>query len=206
MKTLFVSLVLLVLLSLTIPSTIGALGPDEGALTTWANIKANGSAKLAPPVGSYTKLVVPFYPQVPPGDWGNTMNCGQASVLICVGYAKRVCYPYPGPLITKENEWLAKTYKDSRYLDPNGYYTGGSRISYLEALARDYWGFKNSKATTNSCSSIDVLYSELKADRPVVVEVMTGMASKKTDGVDYHFMVLVGIKIGADDANSYVWV
>lgn len=141
------------------------------------------------------------------------MNCGQASVLTCVGYAKRVCYPYPGPLITKENEWLAKNTnaKDGpKYLNPNGYVTGGSRISYLEDLARNYWGFKNSVAIKgNSCGTIDALCNELMAGRPVVVEVITNMAPAPSPPPNkqlYHFMVLVGMRISANDADSCVWV
>jgi len=198
----------------------GRVVANRSVSTTWGNIKTgtgvnSDSAKLAPPVGSYTKLVVPFYPQVsldsPPGDWKLSMNCGQASVLTCVGYAKRVYYPYPAPIIVKENEWLAKntnTKDGPKYLNKYGYFTGGGRISYLEDLARNYWGFKNSVAIKgNSCGTIDALYNELTAGRPVIVEVITNMAPAAVEGGDtYHFMVLVGMRIRANNVCSDVWV
>jgi len=204
-----VALVFLAFLTM-FPLTVGALA-NGSASTTWGNIKIGADfAKLAPPLNFYTRLVVPFFPQVSPDspitDWKLSMNCGQASVLNCVGYLKRVCYPYPAIVIADENKWLAKTYNEPRYLNKYGYFTGGDKIVRLEGLARNYWGLKNSVATTNYCASIDALYNELKVGRPVVVEVMTNMVSAPDDNNTYHFMVLVGLSIGTNDTNSYVWV
>ncbi len=123
------------------------------------------------------------------------MNCGQASVLNCVGYLKRACFP--SSVITEENKWLAKTYDEPRYLNTYGYYTGGDKVYRLEALSHDYWGYKNSVAV---CSTVDALYNELKTGRPVVVEVMTNMATTTIGDDIPHFMALVGM-----DSN-YVWV
>lgn len=210
-RKIFSYLVVLVFLTfLTMfPLTIGILSSDGSTSTTWGNIKTGNdsvtSVKFAPPIGSCVKLNVPHMPQVPPGtDWNSSMNCGQTSVLMCVGYLKQMSFP--SSAITDENKWLAKTYNDLKYLNVYGYFTGGNRISYLENLARNYWGYKKSMATTNFCVGTDELYLELRANHPVVVEVINDMFSAPTSSKKYHFMVLVGMSIGTTDANSYVWV
>lgn len=171
-----------------------ALSPTGKNTITWAGIKTGKtfavSAKLAPAQFPKVKLNVYFIPQVPPGDWPNTKNCGQASVLNCVGYLKRACFP--SSAITDENKWLANATGDKRYLDPNGWETSTSQLSNL---AKSFWGYKSSIATT---STTDGLYNELKADRPVVVAVRIIMSSDPK--VKGHFMALVGM-----DSN-YVWV
>lgn len=192
----------------TFPLTVGTFGSDS-ASTTWGNIKtgndSTASAKLAPPVGSCVKLDVIHMPQVPPGtDWNSSKNCGQTSVLMCVDYLKRMCFA--SSAITAENKWLACATGDKRYLDVYGYFTGGTRIGLLGDLARNYWGYKNSVATTNFCVGIDGLYNELKAGRPIVVEVINNMYPAPISASTYHFMVLTGMSIGSNDTNSYVWV
>jgi len=185
-----------------------AVSPVGKTATKWGEIKSSNasiaSVKLAPPPFSCVRLDVYFIPQVPPGNWSNTKNCGQASVLNCVCYLRRVCMSYTA--ITGENKWLANAFNEPRYLDPNGYFTGGNKIGRLEMLARNYWCYRNSAATTNYSSNIDALYNELWNKHPVVVEVMTNMASSTANGDTYHFMVLVGMSIGTSDFNSYVWV
>ncbi|MFQ6042993.1 MAG: C39 family peptidase [Candidatus Poribacteria bacterium] len=142
--------------------------------------------------GSYSKvkLDVPFIPQVSPGNWSNTKNCGQASVLNVVGYLRRQCMASFN--ITYENDWLAKTYNEPRYKDPNGWYTNTTK---LVNLAQNYWGYWNSVAGNGT---LDIVYAELKANRPVVVAVRLNMSTNpQTLG---HFMALVGMD------NSTVWM
>lgn len=160
------------------------------AVTLSTPVLDMGQALKAP--GSYpkVKLDVPFIPQVPPGDWSNTKNCGQASVLNVVGYLRRQCMASFN--ITYENDWLAKTYNDSRYKDQNGYYTDTAK---LVNLAQNYWGYRNS---VSGNGTLDKVYAELKCNRPVVVAVRLNMSSDL--GTLGHFMVLVGMD------NSTVWM
>jgi hypothetical protein len=159
------------------------------AVTLSTPVLDMGQVLKAP--GSYpkVKLDVFFIPQVPPGDWSNTKNCGQASVLNTVGYLKRACMASSN--ITDENNWLAKTYSDPRYNDPNGWYTDTTKLANL---AKNYWGYRNSAAGNGT---LDTVYAELKANRPVVVAVRLNMSTdQKTLG---HFMALVGMD------NSTAW-
>lgn len=160
------------------------------AVTLSTPVLDMGQVLKAP--GSYpkVKLDVPFIPQVPPGDWSNTKNCGQASVLNVVGYLRRQCMASFN--ITWENEWLASTYNDDRYRDANGWYTNTSK---LVNLAKKYWGYRNSVAGNGT---LDTIYADLKANRPVVVAVRLNMSTNpQTLG---HFMVLVGMD------SSTVWM
>lgn len=161
------------------------------AVNVDAEIVEYQSELLAAPSFPKIKLDVPFIPQVPPGEWSNTKNCGQAAVLNSVGYLRRQCMTPVN--ITYENNWLANAYGDSRYRNPNGWYTD---VYKLENLAKNYWGYYNSRATT---SNLDGLYSELKACRSVVVAVRLQMSTTPTP-TNGHFMVLVGMD------SSYVWV
>ena len=161
------------------------------AVTLSTSVLDMGQALHKAP-GSYpkVKLDVPFIPQVPPGDWSNTKNCGQASVLNVVGYLRRQCMASFN--ITYENDWLAKMYNNSRYKDQNGWYTNTAK---LVNLAKKYWGYRNSTAGNGT---LDTVYAELKANRPVVVAVRLNMSSNP--GTLGHFMVITGMD------NSTVWV
>lgn len=73
--------------------------------------------------------------------------------------------------ITYENDWLAKTYNDSRYKDQNGWYTDAAK---LVNLAKNFWGYRNS---VSGNGTLDKVYAELKCNRPVVVAVRLNMST-----------------------------
>ena len=140
---------------------------------------------LDPVIASYPNasfsINAPWIPQVPPGDWNNTKNCGQTCAAMIGGYYHNYC---PGSsMITAENSWLRNYTGDTRYLNANGWYTGSGT---LPPLIRSYHAL-----------SVNVYYGNQPDDvvmegyrgRPVIVAVKTRMGS--STGVP-HYMVFVG--------------
>lgn len=148
------------------------------------------------PFASEVNIPVPFTPQVPPGIWGLTKNCGQTSSAMLFAY-----YGFLGhsPAVPQDiiniNSWLAQAYDDNRYLDDNGYYTS---VAQLSNLAKNYAGYSNSFYGTNW--TLDQLKQEINAGRPVIVAVYTNMS---LSGVK-HFMVLRGLRL--DDSGNITHV
>jgi len=126
---------------------------------------------------------VPWLPQVPPGDWDNTRNCGQAVAVMLGGYFNhgRVS----SDIITMENNWLAGHLGDSRFRNPNGWYTGRNNAEPLRELL---WHFHALEAPCYYGNGVDDVIAELYRGRPVIVCVKTDM---KTYG-DSHWMLCIG--------------
>ncbi|MDP2659887.1 MAG: C39 family peptidase [Dehalococcoidia bacterium] len=163
---------------------------------SWGQVKAQAQSSSEEPqaAGKYAtvaiRLNVPFIHQLAAGgDWTNTKNCGQASVLNVVGYLRGQSMAAWN--ITRENEWLYQITRNSGYHTPNGWYTD---VNMLARMGREFWGFQRSRAGANG--SLGMLTQELVAGHPVIVAVRLNMA---TSGLG-HFMVLTG----ADQ--NYVWV
>ncbi len=112
-------------------------------------------------------LQVPFLPQVLPGDWPNTKNCGQAVSMMLKGYYGN--YSPASSTITSANRWLATRLNNSRYLDANGWYTNFQGTNALGILVNEYCGLRCSPATGRDVASI---LDELNKVRPVIVGVM----------------------------------
>jgi hypothetical protein len=127
-------------------------------------------------------LNVPFLPQVPPGDWKNTKNCGQDSVLMVMAFLKKF-QPY-SQLITDEDSWLAWYTGNSVFKNPNG---APTNTSLLASLTKGYWSY--STVYTGSNGTKDLLYNSLKQGKPVVVAVKIDMGTTTAN----HFMVLIGL-------------
>lgn len=183
MKSRFFAGIVIMLLFLGVWVIVGCEQADNPAMNSESE-----SISAAPSFPQEIRLNVPFLAQVPPGDWPNTKNCGQASLVNCAAYLWRIC---PTSIyITYANQWLAVIYNDKRFLDPNGY---TASIDQLANLARSYFGFCNSKSAH---PTLQDLYNELKVGRPVVVLVRVDMDTTKIG----HFMALVGM------SSSYVWL
>ncbi len=141
-------------------------------------------------------LPVPFTAQVPPGDWFNSMNCGQTSAAMIFAYYGFYDHTPAAPTdITAINKWLAQAYNDQRFLDGNGYYTTTDRIAYL---ARNYAHFSNSYADESDDWTPDRIKQEIQAGRPVIVATYLNMDLTKPAE---HLMVVRGVKL---DANGNV--
>lgn len=171
---------------------IGGLGPGPRQFGFILTKSSDSSSWYVNPVSEAVvnqeyNLSVPFTPQVPPGDWSNTKNCGQTSSAMVFGYYGFYNYTSPNyDDITSIDTWLASHYNDNRYLDPNGYYTS---TTMLTELAKSYGGFSQSYYGQNW--TIDQLKTQIQAGHPVIVAVYTNMNTSSYK----HFMVLRGVRL-----------
>lgn len=133
-------------------------------------------------------LDVPFLPQVPPGNWTETRNCGQTSAIMVFAYHNGQTPEAQD--IRDVDDWLFTRFGDS-IRNYNGDYTD---VDKLTTLAQEYGGFPDSEFHRQW--SIDDLRGELENGNPVIVAVRLYMSTDKLG----HFMVLRGI----DD--NYVYV
>lgn len=136
-------------------------------------------------------LNVPWLCQYPPGDMYNTKNCGQACGAMLGGYYNNGAVN--GNVITAENSYLARAFNDSRYLNPNGWYTNfyqntGGRDE-LGLLLRNFHGLRYSVYFGHAP---DDVVQEVAHGRPVIVGVMiSGGRLVATNGVP-HWALAVG--------------
>jgi len=173
-------IVLVSVLVLFIPlSVAGAIGDG----TSHGGTTLSVTAALDGTVG--TDLDVPFIAQVPPGDWGHTQNCGQASALMVFDYLRGAVPTEQG--IKDIDDWLFSRYRDS----VNNYNGTGTTTPKLEALARDYAGFVYSYRASRW--NLTRLKQEIDAGNPVMVCVIASYLSNR--GYDFsgcHCLVAKG--------------
>ena len=133
-------------------------------------------------------LRVPFQCQYPPGDPGNTKNCGQTCALMIDAYFDG--YRPSGSKITSTNTWMARRFGDSRYKSANGYYTHfyDGRNS-LGRMLREYHRLRYSVMRGGNFTS--VLY-QLRMGRPVIVGVAIRSGRIVTSGGVAHWALAVG--------------
>lgn len=132
-------------------------------------------------------LQVPFLPQVPPGDWSNTKNCGQTCAVMLKGYFGYYC---PSPqAITDANKWLANRLGNSRYYDPNGWYTNFTGPNALGKLINEYCGLRCGPA---SGSDVSAILNEISRGRPVIVGVHIRNGRLATSGGISHWALAIG--------------
>jgi len=132
-------------------------------------------------------LKVPFLPQVLPGDWNNTKNCGQTCAVMLGGYFRGSAVN--ANAITAANAWLAKTTGDKRYNDANGWYTGGNSLKYFQALLAKYNGLK--QATAYGKKPEEML-EYVCAGKPCIVGVMIKGGKLVNAGGVAHWAIVVG--------------
>ena len=133
-------------------------------------------------------LNVPWIKQFPPGDQSNTKNCGQACGVMIGGFFNNGTVA--SWVITSENSWLAAILHDSRYLDPNGWYTNFTGTNALGKLLNQYHAVRYS---VMCAASVEVLINQVyNSRRPVLVGVMiSGGRLVRTGGVA-HWALVVG--------------
>jgi hypothetical protein len=161
-----------------------------GCSTTF-NIPLDGSTSL--PTGRFLEntasrvlLDVPFLPQVPPGDWSNTRNCGVASAVMIKAY-------YFGSTPTPEDIIEADQWLHNRFGIP----LNGGNGDYTNVFQIRAWLEHEGVPTRIGMGNLEVLRKLLLEGKPVLVAVYSNM--NPADGAK-HAMVAVGI----DNANIYV--
>ena len=141
-------------------------------------------------------LSVPFTPQVPPGDWINSTNCGQAVLAMMFSYYGFFDHtPANSADIIAINTWLAQAYSNKYYSYDNGYYTTTEILAYT---ARNYAHYIDSYADENADWTPDRIKQEILAGRPVIVATYTNMDMVKSKR---HLMVVRGVRL---DVNGNV--
>jgi hypothetical protein len=137
-------------------------------------------------------LDVPFLPQVPPGNWSDTRNCGQSSYLMVQSFYKN--NPVSESDIKSVDDWLKSEFND----DIRNYSGNYTNISKLIKIARQFGGFEDFSILSGT-QNIDLLKNHISEGNPVIVAVYTNMFLKGNMDVP-HFMVLTGV----DDEFVYV--
>ena len=132
-------------------------------------------------------LNVPFMTQVPPGSWSRTKNCGQACGVMLGGYYNRGAVA--AWVITAENRWLYNYTGDSRYLDPNGWYTGGSRLNAFRSML---WAFHRINTAVYHGNRADDVINEVANGRPTLVGVRIRGGRLVGSGGTPHWALAVG--------------
>jgi sugar lactone lactonase YvrE/uncharacterized protein YvpB len=148
-------------------------------------------------LGVAANIPVKWLPQVPPGGWPLSANCGPTSVLMVASY-------YAGTTPTSNEIELIDQEMLKLFGYPvnsdNGTDAGDNGTEptgfNLATLASEYFNLPDSHRYANW--TIAQLQEELANRNPVIVAVFTHMSP--ADGYHKHFMVLVGM----DDNFVYV--
>ncbi len=130
-------------------------------------------------------LDVPFKAQVPPGEWGKTQNCGQASSLMVFCYYLGTVPDADG--IKDIDDWL-----NEKYGDPTNNYNGSpTTTAQLSALGSGYAGLSQTYAASDW--GLDRLKEEIEAGHPVIVALVAGHLSNRGYAwAGGHFVVAKG--------------
>lgn len=130
-------------------------------------------------------LDVPFLPQVPPGTWSATRNCGVASAVMIAAYFYGTT---PTPEDIKEaNDWLHARFG----LPVNGYNGEYTNVFHIRAYLES-----RGIPSRIGMGNLEVLRKLLEEGKPVLVAVFADMNPSSAK----HAMVAVGM----DTASLYV--
>jgi len=131
-------------------------------------------------------LDVPFLPQVPPGDWVNTRNCGPTCAVMMRAYYFNIS-PSPDHIV-QADDWL-----NARFGIPvNGYNSDWTNIFQIRACL-DSEGVP----TKVGMGNLEQARAMLSEGKPFLVAIYSNMNSS---GGAKHAMLVVGI----DSNNIYV--
>ena len=132
-------------------------------------------------------LAVPFIKQVPPGDWSNTKNCGQACGVMLGGYFNGGTVA--SWVIGAENRWLYRYTGDSRYLNANGWHTNFSGSNTLGNLLLRFHALRTRVYYGNQP---DDIIMEVAHGRPVLAGVRISGGRLVGSGGTPHWVLVVG--------------
>lgn len=130
-------------------------------------IDPGGSGSCVGPA-SELKLAVPWIPQVPPGSWDKTMNCGPTSYLMIDSFYRAVTPTSFG--IKAIDDWMAANITGWSLNNYNGD-PQGSNTGEISRVATEYGTYPGS--TKFSGATCENLKAELQAGRPVIVVIDT---------------------------------
>lgn len=136
-------------------------------------------------VAAAADISVPFIPQVPPGDWSSTKNCGQTSSLMTYSF-------YDGTTPTAQGIKDIDTWLNGRFGDPINNWNGAYQTTTkLETLAKEYGGKYGTFPYSYKASgwSVARVKQEIDAGRPVIVAVTGAPLGQSYGG---HFLVAKG--------------
>ncbi|MGQ9472926.1 MAG: C39 family peptidase [Candidatus Caldatribacteriaceae bacterium] len=153
-------------------SQVGLLSPDS-------EVNASGFSRFLENSGNRIILDVPFLPQVPPGDWSNTRNCGVASAVMIKAYYFGTT-PTPQDIVTAD-EWLNGQFG----LPINNYNGDFTNVFYLRSFLE-----AQGISTRIGMGNLEVLRSLLLGGKPVLVAVFSNL---NLNGAK-HAMLAVGME------------
>lgn len=166
--------------------------PDE------LRASANGYAGTArEPVNRSVLLKVPFLAQVPPGNWVDSKNCGQACALMVAGNFRSNYYPDSSAIVWL-NVWLSQRVRDVRFREANGWLTGlyiGRREVNL--MIQEYCRLRISPAVARP--NVGTLIRELYSNHPVIVCAGRAGGRLVSSGGQPHWVVIVGWDAGVGE-------
>ncbi len=135
-------------------------------------------------------LQVPFISQVPPGDWNNSLNCGQTSYYMADNYLSSENTKLSYDKIMEIDDFLYKTYGD-----PVRKYNGSrTNVAKLKRVAEEMDGYTEVHARFGN-DDFDIIKKEFDEGSMIIPLVRIAMKM----GLDGHFMLLTGY----DDENVY---
>lgn len=159
--------------------------PSSDGQPPLPNQPVHGVAQSYPNFSFY--LNVPWLPQVPPGSWSGTKNCGQACGVMLGGYFNHgAVAPW---VITAENTFLANRFNDPRYNNANGWYTNFTGRNALGVLLRE---FHDLNYTVYYGRAPDDVVNEMLHGRPVICGVMIKNGRLVSSGGIAHWVLGVG--------------
>lgn len=131
-------------------------------------------------------LPVKHLPQVLPGSWDLTKNCGVASICMIDAFYKN--YSAGASDIKSIDDYIVSTW--NTYSLSNYNLSAGVTSDMIMAIAKDYFGYKDVIKASGTINDIkNLIYKGF----PVIVAVRIGMKSSLS--IKGHFMAVVGLDI-----------
>lgn len=157
---------------------LAGCAPQLGVLPSGPDLEGGVSARFIENSGTRILLDVPFLPQVPPGDWNNTRNCGVASAVMIKAY-------YYGTIPTPQDIMTADEWLSARFGLPINNYNGDfTNVFYIRSFLES-----QGISARIGMGNVELLRSFLKEGKPVLVAVFSNMSP----GGAKHAMLVVGI-------------
>ncbi len=158
---------------------LAGCSPQLGVLPSSSDSNTGALSRFVENSPSRILLDVPFLPQVPPGDWSNTRNCGIASAVMIKAY-------YYGTTPTPEDIVAADEWLHARFGLPINNYNGDfTNVFYIRSFLES-----QGIPARIGMGNVDLLRSFLREGKPVLVAVFSSMSL----GGAKHAMLVVGMR------------
>lgn len=120
---------IILILAVALLAVLFGCKKDKDIQTPQTNEVENVEKEAQGSLKSSYLITVPWLPQVLPGDWNNTKNCGQTCCVMLGGFYNGS--PINQYQITAQNEWLYSATGIAAFATPNGYYTDQNDLKDL---------------------------------------------------------------------------